>query len=102
MVFSFSDIDDNEENYFTHTISDLNKVIIDKNIVCIRCDYTCDCFTLLQPRKPNFYIYKKKTHGITNKDIIDFLIKNNFRSECEHNTLKYFIKSTDVQVIAVF
>jgi len=100
MVFSFSD--DEEENYFTHTVPDLNKVIIDKNIVCIRCDYTCECFTLLRPRKPNFYIYKKKTYGITNKDLINCLIENQFRPDCEHNVLKYFIKSTDVQVIAVF
>ena len=77
MVFSFSD--DEEENYFTHTVPDLNKVIIDKNIVCIRCDYTCECFTLLRPRKANFYIYKKLDKGYV--DFNKFSPRKPFNSE---------------------
>jgi hypothetical protein len=96
----FSDDEEQVVNFKIGTFN-LDKIVIDENIVCIRCDYTCKCYNLEQI-SPSFFIYKKDTPGISNKELINCLIDNQFQPPCEHNLLKYFIKTTDVQVNAVF
>ena len=101
MMFSFSEDDDEivkKEFYFNDLTSNKDFLIIpDSNIVCIRCEFTCNC-----KKGSDFFIFKKDHLGIKTGELVKFLTEINFKPRCEHNNLKYFIKITDMQVNAIF
>jgi hypothetical protein len=96
------DIDDFPDAQFTVCIEtkDLDKVIVNKEIVAIKCDFICPCYTIY--RKPEFYICRKETMDITNRDLINCLIQNDYYSNCDHIFLEQFCIDTESQVSPFF
>ena len=89
----------NSEILFNIQIDALNEIVIDDDIVCIKCNFNCECNLL---RKNEYYICRKETKGITNQDLIDCLVYNNFTPCDWHSYLKYFVFNSPAQVTPFF
>ena len=85
------DADDFPDAHFTVCIpgSELDKIIINKEIVAIKCAFDCECHQNYNG-KTEFYICRKQSMGITNRDLINCLIENNYFTDCEHIFLEEF------------
>jgi hypothetical protein len=103
MKSNFYEIDINDFPYAQFTVcipsKDLDKVVIDKSIVAIKCSFNCSCYTY---RKPEYYICKKHSKFITNRDLINCLIENGYYSACDHIFLENFFLDTESQVSPFF
>ena len=95
------DIDDFPDAQFTVCINsnELDKVIANKEIVAIKCNFNCRCYTY---RKPEYYICRKSSMGITNRDLINCLIENEYYPDCDHIFLEQFCIDTESQVSPFF
>lgn len=80
-------------------VIDLDKVIID-NKVAIKCDFNCYCYDD-NPRISEYFICKKEKN-ITNRDLINCLIDNNFDTKCNHRFLELFEIKSSCQVEPFF
>lgn len=80
---------------------ELDTVISKRDIISIRYVYDCYCYHQ-NPRKTEFYICKKQTPGITNRDLINCLIDNNFNTQCNHLFLEGFDLNSEAQVTPWF
>jgi len=91
------------EAHFVNCIPtwELNTVIIDKPVIAIKCEFYCYCYSEA-PRNHKFFICKKEEGNITNLDLVNCLIDNNFHPGCDHIFLEFFDKTTESQVIAFF
>lgn len=96
----FNDFDEYADFTVCIESNELDKVIINKELVAIKCKFNCLCYEI--PRKTEFYICKKQSIGITNHDLINCLIENNFYTDCDHSFLEEFCIDSDVQVSAIF
>lgn len=96
------DADDFPQAQFTVCIAsnELDKIVVNKEIVAIKCEFNCPCYT--HYRKPEFYICRKNQMGITNRDLINCLIENGYYSVCEHTFLEEFFLDTESQVSPFF
>jgi len=76
----------------------IDRVLLQTNTVAIKCEFKCPCYP---ERIPEFYICKKENF-ITNRDLINCLIENNFYPWCRCIFLDYFSINTSSQVSACF
>ena len=97
------DADDFPDAHFTVCINsnELDKVIVDKEIVAIKCIFNCPCYHEFY-RKSEYYICRKNRMGITNRDLINCLIENGYYNECDHIFLEQFCIDTESQVSPFF
>jgi hypothetical protein len=97
------DPDDFPDANFTVCIpsNELDEVIINKEIVAIKCAFVCHCYDHFL-RKTEFYICRKQSMGITNRDLINCLIENNYYNDCDHSFLEEFCVDTESQVSPFF
>jgi hypothetical protein len=79
----------------------LDNIIADRDILSIKYIFDCHCYQN-NPRRTEFYFCKKKTKGITNRDLINCLVKNNFDPQCNHIFLECFDLNTEAQVTPWF
>ena len=80
---------------------ELDNVIVSSNKVAIKCDFNCYCYHH-HPRNSEYFICNKSTKDITNRDLINCLIENNFDTGCDHNFLEQFQIDTESQVSVWF
>ena len=99
-----SDYDTDVEDEFPDTLfsiclskKELNKVVIKKDMVSIKCEFLCYCYKN-SPRITEFYICKKENCSITNRDLINCLVDNKFETLCNHTFLEFFEMDTPCQV----
>jgi hypothetical protein len=78
----------------------IDEIVLKTNKVAVKCDFNCYCYSQA-PRKTEYFILKSQK-GITNRDLINCLIENNFNPRCEHNFLEEFSINTESQVTAWF
>ena len=95
------DINDFPNAQFTVCIEtkDLDKIVINKEVLAIKCNFNCPCYTY---RKPEYYICRKKSMDITNRDLINCLIENGYIADCDHIFLEQFCIDTESQVSPFF
>jgi hypothetical protein len=79
----------------------LDTIVADRDILSIKYIFDCYCYHN-NPRKTEFYLCKKKTKGITNRDLVECLVKNQFDPQCGHIFLECFDLRTEAQVIPWF
>ena len=76
--------------------SELDEIISESDQIMIKQEFTCYCFNV--KREPLYYRVKgSPTQKLTNRYVIEELIKQNMNLECNHMFLEGFIKKTDVQ-----
>ena len=74
-------------------LKEIDSVVINTDQVAIKCDFNCYCYDAV-PRISEYFICKKEKN-ITNRDLINCLIENNFDTNCNHHFLELFeIKSS--------
>jgi hypothetical protein len=81
--------------------SSLDTIVANRDILSIRYVFDCHCY-LNNPRKTEFYLCKKQTKGITNRDLIWCLVNNKFDPQCNHIFLENFDLNTEAQVTPWF
>jgi hypothetical protein len=74
---------------------ELDDVISNKDTIVIMEKHTCYCYDD-NPRNNDYIIVKNKGNGITNKDMINAMIENNYDPKCNHRFLEMFSKVNDV------
>ena len=79
---------------------DIDNVVISTGQVAIKCGFNCYCYSEA-PRISEFYICKKEKN-ITNRDLINCLIDNNFDTGCDHSFLEQFEISSSGEVEPFF
>ena len=71
-------------------LENLNDIVSDKKEIIIKQDYTCYCYDNMNKR-PKYYTIKCGENGsLTNKYIMNELIKKDLKLECEHRFLEGF------------
>lgn len=76
--------------------SELDDIISESDQIMIKQEFTCFCFNV--KREPLYYRIKgSRTQKLTNRYVIEELIKQRMNLECDHMFLGGFIKKTDVQ-----
>jgi len=76
--------------------SELDEIISESDQIMIKQEFTCYCFNV--KREPLYYRVKgSPTKKLTNRYVIEELIKQKVNLECNHMFLEGFIKKTDVQ-----
>ena len=77
-------------------VSQLDDIICESENLIIKQDFPCYCFNV--KREPLYYRIKgSRTQKLTNRYVIEELIKQRMNLECDHMFLGGFIKKTDVQ-----
>lgn len=66
-------------------LNELNKVVTTEKIIIIQCDFNCYCYDDC-PRNTEYFIIEGE--HITNKYIIEELIKQGLKIECNHDFLE--------------
>ena len=80
----------------------IDNTIINGNVVAIKCNFNCYCYCGFPPRNSEFFICRSTTNKITNRDLINCLIDNNFDTNCNHQFLEGFDINTEGQVSPFF
>jgi len=78
------------------SLDELDNVVINSKKVAIKCDFKCYCYSEA-PRNSEYFILESKK-AITNRDLINCLIKNNFETGCDHYFLEQFEINSASQV----
>ena len=81
-------------------LKEIDSVVINTDQVAIKCDFTCYCYDG-NPRISEYFICKKEKN-ITNRDLINCLIENNFDTNCNHHFLEGFEITSSGQVEPFF
>ena len=79
----------------------IDNIIINNNVVALKCNFKCYCYSETS-RNSEFFICRSTTNKITNRDLINCLIGNNFDTECNHQFLEGFDINTEGQVSPYF
>ena len=87
--------------YVSIPVFELDTIISKNDILCIKCMFKCCCYAN-RPRQSLYYICRKPEKNITNRDLINCLIENNYEPECDHDFLEEFVYMTDGQVYPFF
>ena len=87
----------NAQFFVSFPLDELDKVVINSEKVAIKCDFNCYCYHN-HPRNSEYFICKKSIKGITNRDLVNCLIENNFDPICDHSFLEEFQVDTPSQV----
>lgn len=74
----------------------LNNVISNKKSIVVMNTYNCYCYEN-SPRPTDFFIIKTKKENITERMIIDKLIKSKFNPKCNHSFYEGTIYKTPVE-----
>lgn len=74
---------------------ELNEVVTDQPNIVIKNTYNCYCYDDNNRNTDYFYITAKNGEAITNKFIIEELIKQQLCLECNHVYLEGFMQSKD-------
>ena len=94
---SVESVESNET--FLNTLN-LKEIIIKSQIICIKCEHLCKCYKK-NSRIPEFFICKSNINGvITNQDLLNSLV--GYIPCRKHNILSSFVRTTDVQLLAIF
>jgi hypothetical protein len=92
----------NDANFsISMSLRKIDKTIINNNIVAVKCNFKCYCYSGF-PRNSEFFICRSTTNKITNRDLINCLIGNNFDTGCDHQFLEGFDINTEGQVSPYF
>ena len=75
--------------------SELDDIISESDQIMIKQEFTCYCFNV--KRDPLYYRVKGNGKKLTNRYVIEELIKQKMNLECNHMFLEGFIKNTDNQ-----
>lgn len=73
----------------------LDDVISNKNIIAIKTEHKCYCYGMNGPTK--FFYVNNNGNGITNRDVIKQLNKDNYDPDCNHNFLESIDKDNEAQ-----
>ena len=76
-------------------VSQLDDIICESENIIIKQDFPCYCFNV--KRDPLYYRVKGNGKKLTNRYVIEELIKQKMNLECNHMFLEGFIKNTDNQ-----
>ena len=77
---------------------ELDEVVIDNDSATIKCE-SCNCFL---EKNDVYYLVRKEKKGITNRDLINCLIKNNYSPGCVHFKLHVFDEIKKGMVVPFF
>jgi hypothetical protein len=72
------------------SLSELDEVLTNQKIIIIEVDFNCYCY---DEYKRNTEYYVIEGDHITNKYIIEQLIKHGLKIECDHHFLEYIQKT---------
>ena len=72
------------------SLEELDDKVSEEKEIIIKQDFTCYCYDNMNKR-PNYFTIKcSENESLTNKYIINSLIKKNLKLECEHRFLEGF------------
>tara|TARA_B110000967_G_scaffold202195_2_gene240630 strand:- start:594 stop:887 length:294 start_codon:yes stop_codon:yes gene_type:complete len=76
--------------------SELDTIISESDQIMIKQEFNCYCFNV--KRDPLYYrVQGSQTKKLTNRYVIEELIKQKMNLECNHMFLKGFIQNTECQ-----
>ena len=75
---------------------ELKEILTTEKVIIVKQDFSCSCFNeeLIRP-KTRFFTIKNDIMSVEN--VIDELIKQDCKADCNHSFLEFFEKKTDVQ-----
>ena len=76
-------------------LKDLDDIVTEEKEIIIKQTFTCYCHDNMNKRSKYFTVKCKENESITNKYIMNELIKKNLKLECEHRFLEGFNHSND-------
>ena len=78
-------------------IEELDDVVSTEQTIVMKLNYNCHCYSEC-PKVCDWFNIRCNTDGkITNRTILNELIKQNLKLECDHQFIEGFDKTTDVQ-----
>ena len=78
-------------------IEDIDDIVSTENVIMVKCSYNCHCYSAC-PKVPNWFNIRCPTDGkITNRTILNELVKQNLNLECNHQFIEGFDQLTDIQ-----
>lgn len=84
----------NAEFTIALNLEELDDIVTDKSSIIIKNTYNCHCYTNCKKNADYFFINSKNGEQITNKYIINELIKQGLMRDCDHHFLENFEKTT--------
>jgi hypothetical protein len=77
--------------------NELDDIVANVNRIIIKISFSCYCYDN-DKRITEFYIVEnKEANYITNRNVIDCLILNNVKLNCNHQFIEGFLKQNDLQ-----
>ena len=78
-------------------IEDIDDVVSTENIIMVKCSYKCCCYSTCPKVSEWFNIRCPTDDKITNRTILNELMKQNLKLECNHQFIEGFDQITDIQ-----
>lgn len=74
-------------------INELDEVVTDKNLIIIKIYHSCYCYSHCKKNNEFFVIQSTGTNAITNRFILNELIKQDLDLDCNHRFIEGFIRN---------
>ena len=82
-------------------IEELDQVLSKKDSIVIKIPYLCYCYKE-KPRTTDFIVVRRRGKGITIRNMIEAMVKEDYNPRCAHKFLDLFEKVNDVTFEANF